>query len=251
MHHLETLIQAIPPAVFAAGGSLPSIPPGHPACDSSASPIAPPMFPDGIPSGVPPPSLHVFPLMNPSMHFTYDNKVDERHHSPHNSIDDLLGGSHHSSPSHTSSNHNGEDQCSRVSLAGSYLYFDDEGYTRWQGETSGLPVLDLLVERHNPLSNRDLRNHSDSPSTKMENGANPEWFPNRQPQRNDANPQTFWKLITTYIAPKLMDRCDTLTNGLLLKLTRFSSLVQCYLSTSYYILPFLHVPTFLAVRLHL
>ena len=27
------------------------------------------------------------------------------------------------------------------------------------------------------------------------------------------------------------------------------SLVQCYLSTSYYLIPFLHVPTFLAVRL--
>ncbi len=33
------------------------------------------------------------------------------------------------------------------SIAPSYLYFDDEGSTRWQGETSCLPLLDLLVER--------------------------------------------------------------------------------------------------------
>jgi hypothetical protein len=32
-----------------------------------------------------------------------------------------------------------------------------------------------------------------------------------------------------------------------MSLTSLNSLVQCYLSTSYYILPFLHVPTFLAV----
>ncbi|KDR79374.1 hypothetical protein GALMADRAFT_243404 [Galerina marginata CBS 339.88] len=223
MHHLETLIQAIPPAVFAAGGSMP---PGHPGSDVASSPVVPFMYPDGLPSGVPPPSLHVFPLMNPSNHFTRDPKVDERH-SPHHSFSSLLSGPFQNSAS-TSEQSNEEP--TRVSLTASYLYFDDEGYTRWQGETSGLPVLDLLVERHTPAANRDIsdKDRTDSNNAKVASAANAEWFPNRQLRRTDVNPQNLWRLITTYIVPELMD-----------------SLVQCYLSTSYYILPFLHVPTFL------
>ncbi|KAJ7507641.1 hypothetical protein B0H11DRAFT_2313763 [Mycena galericulata] len=53
--------------------------------------------------------------------------------------------------------------------------------------------------------------------------------PESHAARADVNAQTIWRLITSYIAPELMD-----------------GLVQCYLSTSYYILPFLRVPTFLA-----
>ena len=196
MHHLETLIQAIPPAVFAAGGTMPSIPPGHPASDIALSPLVPFMYPDGMPSGVPPPSLHVFPLTNPSTHFTRDTKVDDRHHSPHNSF--TFG------PFHSNSDPLAEET-SRMSLAASYLYFDDEGYTRWQGETSGLPVLDLLVERHTPAANREPidKTRSDSNTAKM---ASAEWFPDRQPRRTDVNPQTLWRLITSYILPELMDR---------------------------------------------
>lgn len=205
MHHLETLIQAIPSAVFAAGGSLPT-PPVQPVSDSSTSPLVPSSFPDGIPSGIPPPSLHVFPLMNPSTHFTYDAKADERR----NSMEPLLRGSQCLTPSKVS-DHSADHRHSRVSLTTSYLYFDDEGYTRWQGEASGLPVLDLLVERHTPA---EQRNHSDSAAPKMENL---DWFPNRQPRRCDINPQTFWRLVTSYIAPKLMDRCDASTIGFLLK----------------------------------
>ncbi len=39
------------------------------------------------------------------------------------------------------------EETARMSVSPSYLYLDDEGYTRWQGETSGLPLLDFLVER--------------------------------------------------------------------------------------------------------
>ncbi|KAJ7445972.1 fungal-specific transcription factor domain-containing protein [Mycena galericulata] len=211
MHHLETLIQAIPPAVFAAGSAG-----DHPASLSMAdavpaSPIAPFMYPT-FPSGIPPPSLHVFPLTNPSTHFTPHEqlKVDE-------SLSPSL-------PQQLSSDGSSPDQLAedtaRLSLSASYLYFDDEGYTRWQGEASGLPLLDLLVERHVPSS--DAAPPSLAPVEQ-------DWFPNRTPRRTDVNPQTLWRLITSYIAPELMD-----------------SLVQCYLSTSYYILPFIHVPTFLA-----
>ncbi|KAJ3494130.1 hypothetical protein NLJ89_g10873 [Agrocybe chaxingu] len=192
--------------------------PGHPASDVAPSPVVPFMYPDGIPSGVPPPSLHVFPLTNPSTHFT---KTDERRTSPHRSFGSLF----HAQP--TSTDQLLAEETSRMSLTASYLYFDDEGYTRWQGETSGLPVLDLLVERHTPTANRE--GNAEASAAKMASAANAEWFPNRQPHRTDVNPQALWGLITSYIVPELMD-----------------GLVQCYLSTSYYILPFLHVPTFLA-----
>ncbi|KAJ7209427.1 hypothetical protein C8J57DRAFT_328556 [Mycena rebaudengoi] len=182
MHHLETLIQAIPAAVFAAGSAA-EHPPNLAMPDGvPASPITPFAFP----AFVPPPALHVFPLTNPSTHFTPTKVEANVDMTP-----DQLA-----------------EETARLSLSASYLYFDDEGYTRWQGETSGLPLLDLLVERHVPQSQTD-----DAPRTVPP--APQDWFPNRTPHRTDVNPQTLWRLITSYIAPELMD-----------------SLVQCYLSTS-------------------
>ncbi|KAF8875786.1 fungal-specific transcription factor domain-containing protein [Infundibulicybe gibba] len=227
MHHLETLIQAIPPAVFAAGGVSTTNSAAPP--EAASSPIAPFMYPTQFPSGVPPPSLHVFPLAGPSAHFGHDPKHDDKQHSPNAVFGTLLGssfGDQATTPDQLA------EETSRMSLSASYLYFDDEGYTRWQGETSGLPVLDLLVERHTPSTTQD-RNEPTSPaphaSDKAASATNTAWFPNRTPRRTDINPQTLWRLITTFIVPELMD-----------------NLVQCYLSTSYYILPFLHVPTFLS-----
>ncbi|RDB16620.1 putative transcriptional regulatory protein C3C7.04 [Hypsizygus marmoreus] len=226
MHHLETLIQAIPPAVFAAGSTIPSKSGAQSAggADTAASPIAPFIYPTQFPSGVPPPSLHVFPLTNPSTHFTRDSASghDEKQRSP------SVGGLGTLLDSHQAmSMDQSAEETSHMSLAASYLYFDDEGYTRWQGETSGLPVLDLLVERHTPPRNRESTPFDSS--SRIPSVSNTEWFPNRTPRRTDVNPQSLWRLMTSYIVPELMD-----------------SLVQCYLSTSYYILPFLHVPTFLA-----
>ena len=224
MHHLETLIQAIPSAVFATGAS---VTPGHPA-DSPTSSLVPSMFPDATRSGVPPPSLHVFPLTNPSTHFTYDAKVDERHNSRRNSVNQLSGGSYFLSSS-KNPDYSSDDRYSKASLTASYLYFDDEGYTRWQGEASGLPLLDLLAERHTPAaaaaaSAEQRNNHSDSATGKMESAANPEWFPDRQPRRSDVDPQTFWRLITSYIAPNFMDRYEAFDYRLLTKITCFSVL---------------------------
>ena len=210
MHHLEKLIQAIPSAVFAAGALTPPV---H-SMPSDSPTIVPGMFPDAARSGVPPPSLHVFPLTNPSTQFTYDAKVDERHNSRRNSLNPPTGGSYFLSPSKTPEYYS-DDRCNKASLTASYLYFDDEGYTRWQGETSGLPLLDLLAERHIPVGSPEQRNYPDSP-TGVESAANPDWFPNRQPRRNDVDPQTFWRLITSYIAPKFMDRYDTSAIGFLL-----------------------------------
>jgi hypothetical protein len=209
MHHLETLIQAIPPAVFAAGGLV--SPTSHASTDSTTSPVAPFVYPSGIPPGVPPPSLHVFPLTGPSAHFTHEPKVEERH-SPRTSFGPFFGNSY-GPYSQIQSPDQLAEATSRMSLTASYLYFDDEGYTRWQGETSGLPVLDLLVERHAPPQSRataDSRSRSDSisshPGDKAANATNSDWFPNRTLRRTDVNPQTLWKLITSYILPELMDR---------------------------------------------
>jgi hypothetical protein len=251
MHQLETLIQAIPPAVFAAGGAVPGIPAPHSSADPTMNPLA--AFASAshtYPTGVPPPSLHVFPLINPSTHFTHDNKLGDRRESPSVAFQNLLG--HHHTSSQTSCNTDQlVEETSRMSLSPSYLYYDDEGYTRWQGETSGLPLLDVLVERHMlPRRSGETDQPVEVPwigksaaSTKSDG-----WFPNRTTRRTDVNPENLWRLITSYIAPDLMDRCclsfpveDHLTN-------HNFSLVQCYLSTTYYVLPFIHVPTFLAVR---
>ncbi|THH32205.1 hypothetical protein EUX98_g1996 [Antrodiella citrinella] len=221
MHHLETLIQAIPPAVFAAGGVL-----GNPQVPSS--PVDPSSNPHAsfassnhsFPSGVPPPSLTAYPLMNPSTFFT-PTKSMSRQPSPN------AGPS--PSVNFTLSPDQLADDVSRMSLSASYLYFDDEGYTRWQGETSGLPLLDLLVERHRVVTKQE-------PDVPAQNWSSPapqsphvnDWFPDRTARRTNNNPEVIWKLVTSVIAPDLMD-----------------SLVQCYLSTSYYLMPFLHVPSFL------
>ncbi|KAH7909463.1 fungal-specific transcription factor domain-containing protein [Hygrophoropsis aurantiaca] len=230
MHQLETLIQAIPPAVFAAGGSgseMNSVPPVSP--DSMTSPLASFASANHIfPAGVPPPSLHVFPLTNPSTHFTSLPQRDSpRQQSPNTALRSMLGQSSISQGSMSSTEQQPEEH-PRMSIHASYLYFDDEGYTRWQGETSGLPLLDLLVENHTPIKSETEKSSPD-PSWSSTNSSNTTWFPNRTPRRTDVNPETLWRLITSYIVPELMD-----------------SLVQCYLCTSYYLLPFLHVPTFLA-----
>ncbi|KAF8581867.1 hypothetical protein K439DRAFT_1653947 [Ramaria rubella] len=126
----------------------------------------------------------------------------------------------------------------RPALAPSYMYFDEQGCKRWQGETSGLPLLDLLFDR---AQGGRARTHGrpewhpqpapDSPAEQDDSASvSPaEWFPDRVASHADINPETLWKVITSCISPDLMD-----------------TLVQCYLSTSYYLMPFLHVPTFLA-----
>ncbi|KAL6302938.1 fungal-specific transcription factor domain-containing protein [Sparassis latifolia] len=218
MHQLETLIQAIPPAVFAAGGA--STIPQSPV-DATTNPHA--SFASSthtFPTAVPPPSLNAYPLMNPSTFFTPVKSVS-RHASPSAGFPPPSSGV-------GAADHLAEETA-KMSLSSSYLYFDDEGHTRWQGETSGLPLLDLLVERHTQVTKPDP-DHGPAQSWASQNGhAMNDWFPDRTPKRTDTNPEVIWRLITSFIVPELMD-----------------SLVQCFLSTSYYLMPFLHLPTFLA-----
>lgn len=209
MHQLETLIQAIPPAVFAAGGALPGSSSGPQlAPDSATSPLA--SFASSthtFPSGVPPPSLHVFPLMNPSTHFTSRPRSGSRAQSPGNSNYPSILSQY---PGPSSPTDDLTERTSRMALSASYLYIDDEGYTRWQGETSGLPLLDLLMEDHGAEAKRDPGpDTTESSSYAADHGGKTptaDWFPHRTPRRPDINPQAMWRLITSHIPPDLMDR---------------------------------------------
>ena len=195
MQQLETLIQAIPPQVFAGAGALGAGLPQSPV-DPSTSPHA--SFASSthiFPTAVPPPSLTAYPLINPSTFFG-PVKPGSRNASPGTGF--RVGSSNGGVESFG-------EETSRMPLASSYLYFDDEGYTRWQGETSGLPILDLLVERH-AVVKPDPDRPIGQPSCKGLNGQPSNWFPDRQPRRTETNPEQIWKLITSFIIPELMDR---------------------------------------------
>jgi hypothetical protein len=192
MHQLETLIQAIPPAVFAANG-LSNFAAAMNPPDATLSSMA--SSTHTYPTSVPPPSLNIFPLINPSTHFPSVKSEGSGHNSAFHSLVSPINGSSTStfklSPvtSHTIAVEQSSDDTARLSLSPSYLYVDDEGYTRWQGQTSGLPLLDLLVERHsvpsgNPMDSEDVRS----------------------PRKSDLNPEMMWRLVTASIAPDLMDR---------------------------------------------
>lgn len=246
MHHIELLIQSIPFNIFGAqaaagqNGAPSGVSYGPQQQQVNADSTSPhasfASSTHAFPMGVPPPSLSIFPLMNPSTHFPTD--VSSPVGSAVNSTAEPT-----SRPIHKSGH---------TSVSQSYLYLDDEGYTRWQGETSGLPLLDFLVERERPPSTQPTAMHEPSPaqeawSRKSENVTTGEWFPNRQPRQTAVHPENMWRLITSMIAPDLMDRCASLALLILLQTkVMLRSLVQCFLSTTYYLMPFLHVPTFLA-----
>jgi len=199
LHHLESLIQTIPANLFTSG--IASL--------STTPPGAPPKAipPSGtFPASVAPPSLSLNPLINPSGHFPLDELTEAT---------------------------------ARLSIAPSYLYIDEQGSPRWQGESSGLPLLEMLVERgksptpgqeNAPFQKKIVRDQRQR--TVSEHGPTvSQWFPDRQvlARPPTGSPQLYWKMITSRLPPDLMD-----------------SLVKCYLSTSYYLAPILHVPTFLS-----
>jgi hypothetical protein len=154
------------------------------------------------PLGVPPPSLNSYPLINPSTFFGPSKPPPPS--------------SRHSTPPHVNGSGSVDrlaEEAVRMALSPSYLYFDDEGYTRWQGEASGLPLLDLLVEQHKVVTKQEpeqpsLQTSWPVPSAQAVN----EWFPDRTPRRQETNPEVIWKLITSFIAPDLMDRFVALSS---------------------------------------
>jgi hypothetical protein len=182
MHHLESLIQAIPSAVFAAGGS-------------ALSPLSPPDNQPSVPllqnhmykAAIPSPSLTMTPLMNPSTHFVLAaNQVN-----PQAVISPFIYQETANANDDASASVITPDEIARMSLSSSYLYVDDEGFTRWQGETSGLPILDLLVERHH--SSLKNEHDSNSPATVVIY-ADSTWFPDRTIRHlAEMNPGRLWK----------------------------------------------------------
>lgn len=218
MHQLETLIQAIPPAVFAAGGVMSSNGVAPSPIDPTSNPHA--SFASSThtyPTGVPPPSLNTYPLINPSTFFG-PGKSRSRHSSP------AANGHSNGMASMTDRL---ADETARMSLSPNYLYFDDEGYTRWQGETSGLPVLDLLLERRKIVAKQEPG--QPDPPTLSHNWANAhainDWFPDRPQRRTETNPEVIWKLITSFIAPDLMDRLVVIQLSLITRLIDLSTTV--------------------------
>ena len=152
MRQLEQLIQAIPPSVFAANGLV------NPTVTSSPQPSALgttfAASPQTYPSSAPPPHLNSYPLINPSLRFTADGSGNGEHGATPTSPTQLLRRSPPEGATSTcpgAADPTGEKFLGsgrRVGLSPSYMYLDDAGYPRWQGETSGLPFLDSLVERH-------------------------------------------------------------------------------------------------------
>ncbi|KAI0916621.1 hypothetical protein AcV5_003056 [Taiwanofungus camphoratus] len=108
-----------------------------------------------FPTAIPPPSLNTYPLMNLSMFFR-PVKLSSPIASPTPGFP----------PTHHSSTELLSEDTACITPASLYLYFDDEGYTHWQGEMSGLSLLDLLVEHLLPsplqpwTSQSDLQVHA-------------------------------------------------------------------------------------------
>ena len=149
MRQLEQLIQAIPPSVFAANGLVNPTVTSSPQPSTVGTTFA--ASPQTYPSSIPPPHLNSYPLTNPSLRFTTNGSSDGEHGAAPTSPTQLLRSSPPEAAMPTgpgSADSTEKLAVRRVALSPSYMYFDDAGYPRWQGETSGLPFLDSLVERY-------------------------------------------------------------------------------------------------------
>ena len=151
MRQLEQLIQAIPPSVFAANGLV------NPTVTSGPQPptvgTAFPPSPQTYPSSVPPSHLNSYPLTNPSLRFTSNGVRNCEIGVIPTSPNQLLRNSPPEGatpvvPGCADPTERLVGSTRRPPLSPSYMYLDDAGYPRWQGETSGLPFLDSLVERY-------------------------------------------------------------------------------------------------------
>lgn len=210
MHHLETLIQSIPTNILdaARAGTLPSLLASSANASNSlqvplggkvASSPEPSASSAMAPASSPLPPVPSFTLSNPAVHF-----------APEGTTMPFSGTSTPPSPR---------------PLSHSYMYWDEQGCKRWQGETSGLPLLDALFDlscgsppgaqhdwgkrSESPIPDEDVTGAS-TPSSGHEqmhaSDSKAEWFPGRVPKGIDAfNPETLWKVITAVVAPDLMD----------------------------------------------
>ncbi|KAG8886071.1 hypothetical protein FRB97_007947 [Tulasnella sp. 331] len=205
MQQIEALVNALPSGLFNGTG----IPDASPTTPHGISALI------GTPMGVPPPSLSTHTLVNPARHFMSPILTQISYDAVVPSLDHTV-----------------------APLASSYLYLDDQGSTRWQGEMSGFPLLDILIEHEHDVSSS--QHHSESPEStspgvatmaddEPSTPAPDDWFPDRESIKEIVRPEEIWAMISGVISPDLMD-----------------SLVKCWLSTTYYLMPFIHVPSFLS-----
>ncbi|KAJ9099999.1 hypothetical protein QFC19_005816 [Naganishia cerealis] len=158
-----------------------------------------------------------------------------------------------------------------LNLSNGYLYLDEIGQTKWQGATSGFPLLDLLTAAaaNNGNTEPDPILEGIEPGKHKANNPYAEWPANPASRTGTPN--------STGSADSPTSATDTGTaDGEKRKQERFfpgrdprpsqmlnpeatwrvitnvipsdlmDTLVRCYLSTSHLLWPFLHVPSFLA-----
>ena len=195
LRRLESLVNAIPSTVYTAGDVT---------APTTSIPSAPFTDPSGVSDdGVPPSSAHVFPVTGLSTYFTCNPETQDVQHNPQTNL--------HGFYSQIQDPDQLAEAVSRMSLITSYLYYDDEGCTRWQGETLGFPILELLADHHVLARNRLTADRHSYPATshllgdKLVNESN--LFFNRTMGPTGTNPHTMWKLTMSSIEPGLMDRC--------------------------------------------
>jgi hypothetical protein len=197
MRQLETLIDAIPPSVFAAiqtGGYKPD-------AASTSVPRQP----------LPQAALNI-PVANPAGHFASG--------APTPALPSLL--QQRSAPRGPAPAQDPidalTDAASKMSLAlapPSMFFVDGQGHTRWHGETSGLPLLDFLVDSHayrpqfNPHNtSRDAVEETEggsTPGASQSAGSSPANSSGAPEADGEGPPEVIWKTITTVIPAELMD----------------------------------------------
>ena len=195
LRRLESLVNAIPSTVYTAGDVT---------APTTSIPSAPFTDPSGVSDdGVPPSSVHLFPVTSPSAYFTRNPETQDAQHNPQPNL--------HGFYSQIQDPDQLAEAASRMSLITSYLYYDDEGCTRWQGETLGFPILELLADRHVLARNRSTADGHSYPATSHLLGDKPvnesDLFFNRTTGPTGTNPHTMWKLTMSSFEPGLMDRC--------------------------------------------
>jgi nucleoid-associated protein YgaU len=181
MQQLESLIQAIPANIFnPALNNLTGL-------QTTTNPSPSPAPVHSYPLGVPPPSLTSFPLANPAGHFALPTTAAEQRERD---LADLA------------------EATSKLSLTHSYLYLDDQGSTRWQGESSGLPLLDVLLEEDRVAHRGDIHVNGTSADGLDDGDEDAEYAARkaeRGPRTDELDPGAVWKAVTAVVPPDLMD----------------------------------------------
>jgi len=122
LQRLELLVNAIPSTVYTASDVT---------APTMSIPLALFTDPSGVSDdGVPPSSVHLFPVTSPSAYFICNPETQDAQHNPQPNL--------HGFYSQIQNPDQLAEAVLRISLIASYLYYDDEGYTRWQGETLGI-----------------------------------------------------------------------------------------------------------------